>query len=285
MKIEKISFHGIEAVALEAGGYEAILIPSVGANVVKLYHPERGVDILRTPDAAQMEVFREHPPQFGMPLWFYHGMLNAQPFVVTKTIMGDDSVEIEAAFYSNRVNDAIYRHFPHEFECRMTFVLSDRGLEQTVTFINDSDTDMPLGVGFHTPIRVPFQQEPGEYRIWLTAAEQWEELASLRNSGMPLAGKSLEYALTNKPFFLDGCEFNGAIIANLATEVKVFYEVDEQYGYWTLSNNGGATDYICPQPQTWAADASTHSPEADIAHFQVVESGDAWSATTKIYIQ
>ncbi|MEG1188449.1 MAG: aldose 1-epimerase [Bacteroidales bacterium] len=330
MKIEKINFHGMEAVAFEAGGYEAIMIPSVGANVVRLYQKEKGIEILRTPDAGEMETFRQRPHVFGLPLLFppnriedgtytyngityqypitipaqhnyHHGIIKSQPFVVTKTIMGEDYVEVEAAFFSNRVNNAIYEHFPHEFECRMNFVLSENGLEQTVTFVNDSETEMPIGVGYHTPINVPFQKEPGEYKMWLTAGEEWDlnertlptgdflpldaELAVLRNTGMAPTGKPVEKALTNKPFFLEGEEFNGAIIANLATGVKVFYEVDEQFRHWTIWNNGGDAGYMCPEPQTWAINAPNLKLDPEVTGFQVIEPGDAWSATTKLYVK
>lgn len=329
MKIEKINFHGLDAVAFEAGGYEAIMVPSVGANLVKLYHKEKGVDVLHCPTEEDIETFKRRPQVYGMPLLFppnriedgtytyndvkyqfpitiaaqnnyHHGIIKSQPFVVTKTIIGDDFVEVEAAFYSNRVNNAIFENFPHEFECRMNFVLSERGLEQTVTFINDSETDIPLGVGFHTPINVPFQQGEGEYKMWLTAGEEWElnerslpteeflpldeELATLRNKGMNPIGKHIERALTNKSFLLDGKSFNGAIIANVATGVKVIYEVDDQFLHWTIWNNGGDAGYMCPEPQTWAINAPNLSLDADITGFQVVEPGDAWSATTKLYV-
>ena len=202
MKIKKIDFCGLEAVYMEAGGYEAVMIPSIGANMVKLYHKEKDIDILRYPTPEDVEIFKTRPQVFGMPLLFppnriedgtysyegkvykypitipaqnnyHHGIIKSQPFVVTHTFVGEDFVEVEASFFSNRVNDVIYKDFPHEFQCRMNYVLSANGLEQTVTFVNDSETPMPLGVGFHTPIRIPFGKD-GIYKMWLTAGEQWE---------------------------------------------------------------------------------------------------------------
>lgn len=49
MQIEKIDFYGMSAIHFEAGGYEAIMIPEIGANVVKLSHKASGTNILRTP--------------------------------------------------------------------------------------------------------------------------------------------------------------------------------------------------------------------------------------------
>lgn len=330
MKIESVKFHGVDAVAFEAGGYEALMVPSVGANLVKLYHRAKGVDILHTPSADEMDLFYQRPQIYGVPVLFppnriedgtysyrgvkyqypitlpaqhnyHHGILKSQPFVVTKTIVAEDYVEVEAAFFSNRVNNAIYVDFPHAFECRINFILSESGLEQTITFVNDSDADMPLGMGYHTPIRIPFQAGNDEYKMWLSAGEEWElsnrslptehllpldnKLQTLRTTGMNPVGEPIERALTNKPMFVNDKEFSGAIFANVNTRTLVFYEVDEQFKHWTIWNNGGEAGYMCPEPQTWAINAPNLSLDPDFTGFQIVEAGDAWSATTKLYVK
>lgn len=330
MKIEKIDFRGIEAIQMEAGGYLAVLIPSVGANLIRLAFPEKGIEILRTPGPQEMDAFLKRPQVFGTPLLFppnriedgcyshngityqfpitipnqhnyHHGILKSQPFVITKTRIEEDQVEVEAAFYSNRINDAIYRDFPHAFECRVTFVLSAAGLEQTVTFVNDGDTDMPLGFGFHTPIRIPFSEGADAYRMFLSAGEEWvlnerglptgeqksldETFRVLRSTGMDPVGVPVEKAFRNRELPLEGGAFSGAIFQNQRTGDAVFYEVDEQYQHWTLWNNGGEAGYMCAEPQTWAINAPNLDLPADETGFQVIEPGDAWSATTKIYIR
>lgn len=330
MKIEKISFHGLEAVKMEAGGYEAVLVPSVGANLIRLYNREKDVEILRTPSEDEIEMFKNRPQVFGIPLLFppnriedgtyasgertyrfpitipaqnnyHHGIIKSEPFTVTKTVIGEDFVEVEAAYFSNLVSDDIFRDFPHQFECRMNFVLSANGLEQTVTFVNDSDEDMPVGVGYHTPILVPFEANDGEYKMWLSVGEEWElnerslptgvllplddRLKQLRGAGMNPTGEPVERAMTNRPLILNGEEFNGAIIQNQSTGTAVLYEVDEQFQHWTLWNNGGKAGYVCPEPQTWATNAPNLPLPEDITGFQVIEPGDAWSATTKLYVK
>lgn len=330
MKIEKINFHGLEAVRLDVADYEAIVIPSVGANLVRLFHKKGEIDMVRTPLKADIDNFKSRPQVYGIPMLFppnriadgcysyngvtyqfpitipgqnnyHHGIIKSQPFVVTKTIIHEDAVELEAAYYSNLISDSIYTHFPHAFECRVNYLLSNAGLEHTVTFVNDGDTDMPLGVGYHTPINVPFQAEPGTYKMWLTAGEEWElnerslptgnllpldeQLQLLRTQGLDPVGEAIERSVTNKPFFLEGEAFSGAIIANLATGVKLFYEVDEQFQHWTIWNSGGAAGFICPEPQTWAINAPNLNLPDEVTGFQVIEPGDAWSATTKLYIK
>ena len=123
MQIEKIDFLGMPAVRFEAGGYEAIMIPQVGANVVKLSHKTSGVEILRTPTQEEVETFKGRPQVFGLPLLFppnriedgtysfdgrryqypitipdqhnyHHGIIKSQPFTVTRTNVGKEYVEI-----------------------------------------------------------------------------------------------------------------------------------------------------------------------------------------------
>ena len=75
------------------------------------------------------------------------------------------------------------------------------------------------------------------------------------------------------------------MFANTKTGDKVFDEVDENYQHWTIWNNGGAAGFMCPEPQTWAINAPNLELPADITGFQVLDGGDAWSATTKLYVK
>ena len=297
MNIEKISWHGIDAVLLETNVYEAILVPSMGANLVKLYHKQKDIDILRTPTADEIETFLSRPQIFGIPLLFppnriedgtytyagkkyifpitipaqnnyHHGILKSQPFTVTHTRISAVCVEVEASYFSNRINRDIYVNFPHEFICTMKYTLSDDGLEQTVTFTNSGTEPMPLGVGFHTPIRVPFTKDSNksDYKLRLSVGKRWElndrglptgilldlteEESALRNEGLIPTGKPIEFALTDEAIMDEGKPFHGAILTDTRKNISVYYEVDNQFKHWTFWNNGGEVDWICPEPQT-----------------------------------
>ncbi|MDR2937303.1 MAG: aldose 1-epimerase, partial [Rikenellaceae bacterium] len=246
MKIAKTTWFGHEAVEMEAGGYEALMIPAVGANMVKLYDKEKKVNIFRTPAEADLEVFGVRAQLFGLPLLFppnriedgkytyngktyrfpitipnqnnyHHGIIKQQAFTVTRTRVGGNYVEVEASFFSNAVNDAVFCDFPHEFECRMYFKLSAAGLEHKVSFINLSDSPMPLGVGYHTPIMVPFAEggRAEDVLLQLSVGEKWEvndrtlptgkllplteEETRLRGAGLRPTGQAIEWPLTAKP--------------------------------------------------------------------------------------
>jgi aldose 1-epimerase len=330
MKISNLEWNGYAAVALEAGGWEAMLIPAVGANLVKLVHKGQKLDILRTPKADEVEFFASRPQLFGLPLLFppnriedgtythngrtyhypitipdqnnhHHGTLKTQPFTVTRTHVGADFVEVEASYFSNRASDAIFSYFPHEFVCRMYFRLSAEGLLHRVTFENQSDSEMPLGVGYHTPIRIPFVEggKAENYRLWMSVGEKWEvnnrtlptgkllplsdQETQLRTTGLRPTGTPIEWPLTARAIEVDGKPYNGAVIRDEENKISVYYQIDDQYKHWTFWNNGGAVDWACPEPQTWAINAPNLKLPNEVTGFQTVAPGQAWSAESRIY--
>lgn len=332
MKIEKISWQGLDAVLMETAIYEAILIPSVGANLVRLYNKELKVDILRTPAEDEMEIFLERPQIFGVPLLFppnriedgtysyagktyqypitipaqnnyHHGIIKSEVFNVSRTRISTDAVEVETTFCSNPINNNIYVHFPHEFICKIRFILTDKELTHIVSFTNMGTDTMPLGVGFHTPIKLPFlKNTPKEdYKLKLSADKRWEigdrglptgnfleltdEEMKLRNEGIVVTGKPIELALTDEAIMLNDKSYHGAILTNEVENISVYYEVDKQFKHWTLWNNGGDVDWVCPEPQTWAINAPNIPLPAKLTGFQTLKAGATWSATTRFYVR
>ena len=152
----------------------------MGANLVRLANTRLGAEILRTPGAGEIGTFRSRPQVFGLPILFppnriadgrytfegrtyrypitiekernyHHGVLKSEAFMVSKARETDEEVMIECRYYANAGNDAVYRDFPHEFKCKITYWLTAEGLEQEVMFSNRSKTRMPLGVGVPHP--------------------------------------------------------------------------------------------------------------------------------------
>ena len=331
MNIEKIEWNGVEAVLLETNVYEAIIVPSVGANLVKLYNKEKQVDILRTPSLEEMDVFLSRPQIFGVPLLFppnriedgkysyagrnyeypitipaqnnyHHGIIKSEPFTITRTRYSSDAVEVEASFFSNRFNHSIYENFPHEFVCKIRFILSDKELTHIVTFTNLGNKPMPLGLGYHTPIRLPFLKntEKSDYRLRLSVGKQWElsdrslptgklldlneEELQLREQGMNPTGKPIEIAFTDEAIQENDKPYHGAILTNTKENISVYYEVDSKFKHWTLWNNGGEVDWVCPEPQTWAINAPNLKLPAEITGMQALNGGKSWSGTTRFYV-
>ena len=234
---------------------------------------------------------------------YHHGILKSQPFTITRTRFSTDAVELEASFFSNRINNAIYTDFPHDFVCKIRFILTDNELTHIVSFTNAGNEPMPIGVGFHTPIRLPFIEntDKSDYKLRLSVGKRWElsdrslpteklldlsdEESFLRNDGMTVTGKPIEIALTDEAILDNEKPYHGAILTNIKENISVYYEVDKQFKHWTLWNNGGEMDWVCPEPQTWAINAPNLNLPREITGLQAVGAGKSWSGTTRFYIK
>ena len=203
--LRSVDFHGLRAVEFSKGDYTALVIPEIGANLVRLCHTGLGAEILRTPAADEIETFRRRPQVFGMPLLFppnriadgryefdgrtyrfpitiekehnyHHGILKSQPFAVSKAWETDEETLVECRYYSNAGNDAVFRDFPHEFKCKLIYRLTPRGMEVEAMFANRSRLPMPVGAGFHTPMRIPFARGAAEDYVMRAAVGEEIEL-------------------------------------------------------------------------------------------------------------
>ena len=327
--IRSCEWHGTQAVEFTKRDYTALLVPSVGANLVRLAHTRLGVEVLRTPSEREHDEFLRRPHVYGVPILFppnriadgrfrfdgreyrfpitrpeennyHHGILKSQSFAVSKAVETPDEVLIETRCYSNAASDAIYRDFPHAFKCKITYRLSAEGLEQEVVFFNRSETRMPLGVGFHTPLTIPFAGGiDADYVMRLAVGEEVEldgrnlptgrrlplseQFSKLRREGLQVTGCGpIEAGFTLREIDVDGKPFRGALVEHLRTGVRTCYEVDEQTTYWTLWNNGGQVPYCCPEPQTWTTNApNAADPAAE--GFRAIDPGESWRTTFRLY--
>ncbi len=327
--LRTIDYHGLPAVVFSKGEYEAMLVPSVGANLIRLAHKGLSVEILRTPAADEIETFRGRPHVFGLPVLFppnrigdgcytfegrtyrfpitiakernyHHGNLKSQPFAVSKAWENDEEVFIECRYYANAASDAVFRDFPHEFKCKMIFRLTAEGLEQETVFFNRSDRNMPVGVGFHTPLMVPFAGgEPGDYVMRAAVGRQVEldernlptgrllplseRFAQLREGGLQVTGCApIEAGFTVREIEVDGRPFRGATVENRRMGVRTFYEADGATTYWTIWNNGGQVPYCCPEPQSWTTDAP-NAPDPAAAGFRWIEPGGKFAMKFRLW--
>ena len=327
--LRSTDWHGMRAVEFSKGDYTALLIPGMGANLIRLTNTRLGAEILRAPADDEVETFKGRPHVFGLPILFppnriedgrytfggrtyrfpitnakehhyHHGILKSQPFAVSKAWETGEEVLVECRYYSNAGNDTIFRDFPHEFKCKITFRLTAQGLEQEVMFANRSAEPRPVGVGFHTPMQIPFAGgEAADYVMRVAVGEQVElsgrniptgrklplseQFARLREGGLRVTDcEPIEAGFTLREIEVDGKPFRGALVENLRTGVRTFYEVDRQTTYWTIWNNGGRVPYCCPEPQSWTTNApNAADPAAE--GFQAVAPGESWRMKFRLY--
>lgn len=225
--IEHDEFLGIDALRFGAGGYEALIVPEVGANIVelkKLEHTGTGktLNLLRNTEGLTKDAFVGRPQVYGIPVLFtpnriangkfnfdgheynfpitdkvynnhLHGFLHKRPWRIAKQEVKENEVIIEAVFECGPQSD-FFENFPHEFEFLYRISLSQAGLISSYTISNKGDKKMPLGLGFHTAFCVPFTEDSNEadYLIKATVGGRWELTEALLPTGKYIAKGKIE---------------------------------------------------------------------------------------------
>ncbi|MBZ9634416.1 aldose 1-epimerase [Clostridium sp. FP1] len=230
-RIKEELWKGYKSIRFSAGGYEALMITDVGANIIELKESIRGLSLLRTPvNNLDFEVFKAAPQVYGLPVLFppnriedgifkmedkvykfpinetklnnyIHGFIKNEKWKISRSeIIQGEKVEIEAVFDFSKEHE-FYKYFPHEFQFKLVYNLSSSGLKQTIGIINLSNEKMPMGIGFHTAFNIPFHPESVEkdYRLIASIDKRWEQ--DTRN--LP-TGKILELTEDEKQYVNKG---------------------------------------------------------------------------------
>ncbi|MEK3910874.1 aldose 1-epimerase [Paenibacillus sp. FSL H7-0331] len=328
--VQNVQFYDEPAIQLNAGGYQAVIVPGLGANMVELSRPEEGLSFLRTP--GTIEQLRQSGQRYGIPPLFppnrieggifstphrdytfplnssdgkvfMHGILHKRPWQIQSSgVREDGSVEVSLLMNMNRDGD-MFAYYPHEFTYVLTYFLSEQGLEQQIRITNLSDEPMPLGVGFHTALKVPFHQEGQEqdYSLRVSVDKQWELTSEflptgvllpldemdreLRQDGIRPTGEAYARHLTGGAIQHNGSDFYGAILTDQQRQISLVYEVDPAFGHWTIWNDDGVSGFICPEPQTWAINAPNISLPDAVTGFQLLAPGAEWTASSRLYVE
>lgn len=181
---KKIIHKGIGAVELCAGGYTAVVAPSLGANVLRLRDNRRGMEIFRYRDDVSIPEIMNSPEIWGLPTLYLpnrfdggvlktsdatyhlpvnegdfgnhiHGFIHKRPFK-----LAEFGVENGRAFVTAEYNydegDYFFNCFPIKFTAEIKLELSDEGLRHTLTLKNLSEVMMPVSAATHTTINAPF---------------------------------------------------------------------------------------------------------------------------------
>lgn len=329
-KVEQVKWEGESAVRFSAGGYSAIVIPGIGANLIQLKNKNRNLNILRIP--PDIETFRKRPQVYGIPVLFppnrigggtfeaagmvynfpknepsnpnnhIHGLLRTRPWKVTFTGTTDSTASVELTFSADSNTD-FYKYFPHKFDFKLNYKLSDKGLKQTAQIINHSDKPMPVGLGYHTAFNIPFSKNScaENCRLKVTVGHKWElndellptgkslplstKLKKMTEEGMCPSGHSMDGLFSSEIQNINGKYFNGAVIEDNDAGVRLVYEVGLGFKHWVIWNDGGNKGFICPEPQTWMTNAPNVDLPEEISGFRLLVPGEKWTGKCKIHVE
>ncbi|MCC8042849.1 MAG: aldose 1-epimerase [Oscillospiraceae bacterium] len=174
----------IPAVELSAGGYYAVVAPSMGSAVLRLRNEEKGVEVFRYSDDISIREIMCAPEIWGLPTLFLpnrfdggtlrisdnvyklpvnetrfgnhlHGFVHKRVYKVKDMGVTDSSAYVVNEYLYDE-NDYFYVCFPVKFRISIKIELSQMGLEHTVTIENLSDKMLPISLATHTTINAPF---------------------------------------------------------------------------------------------------------------------------------
>lgn len=293
-------------IELHSHGYTAQIDPQRGGNCVQL--SRFGAEILRTPES--IDDYKTGPFFYGTPLLFFpnrisdgkfefegrtyvlpvnepatgcflHGTLHETPFEVLAK--SSDCVVLQY----RATDEKPYLTFPHAFTVRLTWQLSEEGLRQKVTFTNDSDTNMPVALAFHTTFCLPFSQKSKAEVVSMQLDTSIEYSRNMKNY-LPDGGYYTDYpekqTMENGTFhpaphrmsrFFKMGDSKELVLTDPMTGVRARYRALEGYDYWMVYN-GISENFLSIEPQSWLSNcpnAPFPREETGFAYLKPLQSG------------
>lgn len=200
----KTSCHQIqlnEAPVIEmiAGGYLAIITPTVGSNIARLLDCKSNIEILRYDEIDPVKKIAYLPELFGHPTLYIpnrlnhgrlrtsdaiyqlpvneerfdnyiHGFLHTRNHtVIEMKTDGDRAIAKTQYIYDER--DSYFEYFPVKFRADYEFILDENGMNYHFTLTNLSDKQMPYGVCSHTTFKAPSAKD-ADIRLQIPALKR-----------------------------------------------------------------------------------------------------------------
>jgi aldose 1-epimerase len=183
-------FKGLQALELSTAGAFAIVVPSLGSNVVRFRDNERKIEVFRNTDSANVKdidskrflwglqslylanrfrdgVLRTSDAVYQLPINepamhnFLHGFIHDRSHNVKSygIIKETNRAYVETEYIYDK-EDEFYKYLPVDFIFNVRIEHSDRKgsprLKQTIKITNISPKKLPISLATHTAIAAPF---------------------------------------------------------------------------------------------------------------------------------
>ena len=230
-----------------------------------------------------------------------HGFLHKRTHSITHTEAGDDFALVRTEYLYNE-KDPFFETFPVSFRADYCFKLSDEGMNYSVTITNLSARQLPYGICNHTTFNGPFTTDgkPFDTKLFVTIGDKWPlnqrnlptcDAISLDNHDRQyLTGSMIpvKHIINNDvyncvTYEIDGEPFRGAIISDNASGKEIHYEVDNNFKFWVIWNDGGEKGYFCPEPSTWMIDAPNLPIPGPESGYEELAPGQSKTVSQHIY--
>ncbi len=193
---QKIKFKNTDCILLRANGYEAVVCPSLGNQVLRLRSENPDCEIFRYREDVTIETIKEAPAIWGLPTMYLpnrfdggviktsdsiykmpvnepdynnylHGFVFKRPYEV-EYMTADEKKAVVCASFTYNKDDEMYKYFDVNFKITIAFTLSDDGLYQEIKLKNLSNKALPVSIATHTCINAPLVSGGNEKDMLLT---------------------------------------------------------------------------------------------------------------------
>ena len=289
-----------EIMEINNGEYRARINLSEGANCICLESKAFGADILRQPNYS---VGIDNPFLYGIPILFPVNRISGGKFIFEnreyafpinepetgchlhgelykkKFILSEKTESSAVCIYSSlRERNG----FPHRYSVVLKYNLLENGLLITTEIINNSSLNMPVLLGFHTTLNIPFLKGSGPNNIFVSA-EIGDEIERdgktylstgkiITDSRVNRLFNSGKFKPCNEKISLHYKANKGGkiIITDTVNNASIIYENDSKFG-WRLFYNGNADEYICLEPQSCMVDCKNSGFPDSYTGFDYIE--------------
>ena len=324
-EVKQITHLGQEAVLLQNSRFSAIVVPSVGGNIVSLRERNKQYQILREPES--FEDLQTNSALVGMPVLFppnryedgtftlngityrfpvnepktgnhLHGFFHNISWEVAETKSSEEACSVTLAQEVNPQHP-VFEFFPHTFTFTIRYALSEQGLSQEINIQNRGSEPMPCMLGFHTAINAPFSASSSrsDYSCTITIGERWELNERMLPTGQfqPLSeGEEQLKGNGINPFFepmdnhYTAAPQNGRNCMELIDhkeKVKLVYDVGLKYKQWMVWNQHPSEAFFCPEPQINMVNAPNVNVPHSISSLVVLYPQEAWTETSRLSLE
>ncbi len=253
--------------------------------------------IVRTSDATYR--FPVNEDRFKNHL---HGFIQKRAHKV-KEMGADANRAFVTTTFTFDETDYFYNCFPIKFTLEITIELSKDGLKHTISMTNKSKKMMPITVCTHTTINAPFVdgglqenirlQVPCEEKIvfnkkrWLPTGKtaklnDWD-MEYKNGTKCPVLQDICNDMYRGGTIQLDGEDFRGCVMTDMASGKKICYEVDDKYKFWIVWNHNGFMNYFCPEPMTAQVNAANLDMPRETSGYEELAPKQTYTATQRFF--
>ncbi|MCY0875753.1 MAG: aldose 1-epimerase [Firmicutes bacterium] len=321
--VRQITHFARPALQLQSAGLEALLVPELGGNLLRLQTRQDHIDILRTP--TSWEAYEASPNLYGIPVLcppnriadgrftyrdhvyqlainepernnHIHGFAHDKPWRLLDAGLKDGlpfaQIEWRAADFPD-----VQAQYPHALTLQITYELHEQELRQHLVAINEGPTPAPFGIGFHTTFAVPFgpHGDVSTYQLAVPLDQRFEldrrmlptgQLQVMSDREQWRAGKAIEGLVLDDVFtsVSDARHRQQAVLQDAASGITVTYACSDPIGFWVLYTRDGHSGFVSVEPYTWVTNAPNLSLPDALSGMRAIASRDSLCVDSAIAI-